>query len=102
LICHQLPNSSLGRWNCVSAEQQHRSIVQADKAVAVDFPEKVKIRKKIKNSQRMVGQRSPASRRKRFRFLVLLVAASNSRRLIVVESETAMSMSEFGGESRRS
>ena len=50
----------------------------------------------------MVGQRSPASRRKRFRFLVFHVQASNSRRLIVVESETATLMSIFGGESRRS
>jgi len=50
----------------------------------------------------MVGQRSPASRRKRFRFLMFRVEASDSRRLIVVEFETAISMSEFGGESRRS
>ena len=50
----------------------------------------------------MVGQRSPASRRKRFRFLVIRVTASNSRRLIVEESETAKSMSPFGSESRRS
>ena len=48
----------------------------------------------------MVWQRSPASRRKSFRFLVLLVGAANSRRLIVVEFETAISMSEFGGKSR--
>ena len=50
----------------------------------------------------MVGQRGPASRRKRFRFLVHYVPASNSRRLIVVESESAISMSPFGGKSRRS
>ena len=49
----------------------------------------------------MVGQRSPASRRKRFRFLVFRVVASNSRRLMFVKSETASSMSPFGGESRR-
>jgi hypothetical protein len=50
----------------------------------------------------MVGQRSPASSRKRFRFLVFHGVASNSRRLIVVESESAICMSPFGGESRRS
>ena len=50
----------------------------------------------------MVGQRSPASRRKRFRFTVFRVDASNSRRLISEEPETAMFMSPFGGESRRS
>ena len=50
----------------------------------------------------MVGQRSPASSRKRFRFLVLLLVASNSRRLIFEEYETAISMSPFGDESRRS
>ena len=50
----------------------------------------------------MVGQRSPASRGKRFRFSVGRVAASNGRRLIVEESESAISMSPFGGESRRS
>ena len=50
----------------------------------------------------MVGQRGPASRRKRFRFLVLRVVAANCRRLIVEESETAISMSQFGGKSRRS
>ena len=49
----------------------------------------------------MVGQRSPASRRKRFRFLVICVAASNSRRLIVEQSESAIFMSPVGGESRR-
>ena len=49
----------------------------------------------------MVGQRSPPSRRKRFRFLVFRCVATDSRRLIVVESESAISMSPFGGESRR-
>ena len=48
----------------------------------------------------MVGQRSPASRRKRFRFLVCPGGASNSRGPIVEESETAILMSPFGGESR--
>ena len=48
----------------------------------------------------MVGQRIPASRRKRFRLPVLLVVASNSRRLVFEESETATIMSQFGGESR--
>jgi hypothetical protein len=46
----------------------------------------------------MFGQRSPASWRKRFRFLVVLVAASNSRWLMFEESETAIFMSPFGGE----
>ena len=50
----------------------------------------------------MVGQRSPASRWKRFRFLVFLVQASYSRRLIVQQSELAKFVSPFGGESRRS
>ena len=48
----------------------------------------------------MVGQRCPASLRKRFRFLVHRVAASDSRRLIFEESESAKIMSLFGGESR--
>ena len=63
---------------------------------------KNKSSKIVKNSQRKIGQRSPASCRKRFRFLVLLVAASNTRRLIVVESESSTFMSPFGGKSRRS
>jgi len=63
---------------------------------------KNKSSKIVKNSQRKIGQRGPASCRKRFRFLVFRGAASNSRRLIVVESESAISMSPFGGESRRS
>ena len=50
----------------------------------------------------MVGQRGPASCRKRFRFLVFRCVATDSRRLIVVESESAISMSPFGGKSRRS
>jgi hypothetical protein len=62
------------------------------------FLKKNKSSKIIKNSQRMVGQRSPASRRKRFRFVVLHDVASNSRWLIFVESETAISMSPFGCE----
>jgi len=48
----------------------------------------------------MIGQQNPASRRKRFRFLVFPQMASNSRRLIFVESESAITMSPFGGESR--
>ena len=50
----------------------------------------------------MVGQRSPASRRKCFRFLVFRVVASNSRRLIIVDPETDVSMSPFSGESQNS
>ena len=49
-----------------------------------------------------VGQRGPASRGKRFRFLVFLVGAANSRRLILEQSESAIKMSPFGGERRRS
>ena len=40
----------------------------------------------------MVGQRVPASRRKRFRFLVFRVGASNSRRLIIEDPESAFNM----------
>ena len=50
----------------------------------------------------MVGQRGPASWRKRFRVFVLLVAASNSRRLMSEKSECAITMSPGGVESRRS
>jgi hypothetical protein len=100
----KFPNSSLLAVTSPieSAEQQHRFIFQSNKAVARNFPEKVKIYKIIKNSQRMVRQRSPASCRKRFRFSVMRGVASNSRRLIFGESETARCMSPFGSESRRS
>ena len=47
----------------------------------------------------MVGQRSPASRRKRFRLLVLREVASYSRWLVFVESKTDILMSPFGSES---
>ena len=50
----------------------------------------------------MVGQRSLASWRKRFRFLVFREFASNSRCLMFVESESSILMSPFGGVSRRS
>ena len=66
------------------------------------FLKKNKSSKIVKNSQMKVGQRGPASRGKRFRFLVFLVGAANSRRLILEESESARSMSPFGGESCRS
>jgi len=69
---------------------------------SVIFLKKSKSSKIIENSQRKVGQRGPASSRKRFRFLVSRGAASDSRRSILEESESAPSMSPFGGESRRS
>ena len=50
----------------------------------------------------MVGEQSPASSWKRFRFLVFRVSASNSRRLIVEQSETDMFMSPVSGKSRNS
>ena len=50
----------------------------------------------------MVGQRGPASSRKRFRFLVFRLEADDSRRLILEQSESARIMSPVGGERRRS
>ena len=47
----------------------------------------------------MIWKRIPASRRKRFRFFMFPVVASNTRRLIFVKPETAVSMSPVGSES---
>ena len=59
IFVFKLPDSSLGNvlttTVILSAEQQHRSIVESNKAVVRNFPEKVKILKKLKTHKEKSG-----------------------------------------------